>query len=221
MSDEMVEERRAALEVLQQADNVLELPLAQFGYAFALLWNGRTEEAAVQFRAALLLARQTGIVLVETQCLTYLALIARLRGEVDEARDLTLLALDSAQTSQRLDYVGIAQANQAWLAWRSGNLSAARRLAEKALEAWEEAATGIPFRWLALWPLIGVALEAQMLELALTYARELLHDSQQPPPPHVRERVSAALAVWEAGYGVQARAHLNAAAGAAAVLGYL
>ena len=57
--------------------------------ASALLWNGRLEQAGAQLRAALLQARQTGLVMLEAQCLVYLAVIARLKGQLSEVRTLT------------------------------------------------------------------------------------------------------------------------------------
>ena len=111
--------------------------------------------------------------------------------------------------------------NLAWLAWRSGDLSAARQEGEAALEHWEEAATGIPFRWLALWPLIGVALQENRLEQALAFGALLLEDTQQPPPQKIGERLAGAFAAWRAGNGVQARAYLEAAATAAFSHGHL
>ena len=220
-SDALVEERHAALELVRRHGDPFALAVAQFGYGFTLLWNGRLEQAGAQLRAALHQARHIGLVLVETQCLVYLAIIARLRGQPEEARSFTMLTLEQAQASQRLDYVGIAHANLAWLAWRSGDLFTAKQQGAAALADWQEAATGNPFRWLALWPLIGVALKENRLEQALNYAAILLEDTQQPPPQTVRERLAGAFAAWQAGNGLQARAHLDAAASVAVSRGYL
>ena len=82
-SDALVEER-AALEHMWNLGDPIELATAQFGYGFALLWNGRLEQAGTQLRAAIIQARQTGLVLLETQCLVYLAIIARLRGQLEK-----------------------------------------------------------------------------------------------------------------------------------------
>ncbi len=219
--DALVEERHAALELVRRHGDPFALAVAQFGYGFTLLWNGRLEQGGAQLRAALHQARHIGLVLVETQCLVYLAIIARLRGQPEEARSYTMLTLESARASQRLDYVGIAHANLAWLAWRSGDLSTAKQEAVAALADWQEAATGNPFCWLALWPLIGVALKENRLEQALNYAALLLEDTQQPPPQTIRERLAGAFAAWQAGNGLQARAHLDAAASVAVSRGHL
>ena len=86
---------------------------------------------------------------------------------------------------------------------------------------WQEAGTGPRFAGSQLWPLIGAALKEGSLEQALTYAAMLLDDSQQPQPQTIRERLASAFAAWQAGHGVQARAHLDAAASVAAARGYL
>ncbi len=221
MTAEMVAERQAALELARQTGDPAELTVAQFGYAFTLLWHGQIEQAAAQLHEGLNAARRIGFILLETQFLAYLAVAARLSGQIDEARTYTLLSLESAQASQRLDYIAIASANVAWLAWRAGSLTAAKDEALGALDDWEEAATGIPFRWLALWPLIGAALQEQRLETALSYAARLLEETQQPPTPTIRTQLTNAFAAWESGYGAQARAHLEAAAALAAAIGHL
>ena len=199
----------------------LELATVQFGYGFGLLWNGRLEPAGAQLRAALLQARQTGLIMLEAQCLVYLAIIARLKGQLSEVRTLTGLALEKAEASQRVDYAGLARANLAWLAWRIGDLPAVRQEGTVALENWQEAGTVTPFRWLALWPLIGAALKENSLAQAFTYAGMLLDTTQQPPPQTIRERLDSAFSAWQNGHGVQAHAHLDAAASAAASRGYL
>ncbi len=221
VGDAAVEELRVTLEQVRRLGDPLELAAVQFGYGFALLWNGRIEQADSQLRAGLQQARQTGLALVEAQCLTYLAVIARLRGQLSEVRTLTGLALEKTQASQRVDYAGIAHANLAWLAWRTGDLAAARQEGAAALESWQAAGTGAPFRWLALWPLIGAALKEGSLAAALTYAAMLLDEAQQPQPQTIRERLAAAFAAWQGGHGVQARAQLDAAASVAAARGYL
>ena len=130
-------------------------------------------------------------------------------------------ALEKAEASQRVDYAGIARANLAWLAWRIGDLPAARQEGTVALENWQEAGTGTPFRWLALWPLIGAALKESSLAQAVTYAAMLLDVTQQPQPQTIHERLESAFNAWQAGHGVQALAHLDAAAAIAASRGYL
>jgi DNA-binding SARP family transcriptional activator len=221
IGDAVVEELRTALEQIRRLGDPLEAARAQFGYGFALLWNGRLEQAGAQLRAALLHARQVGIVLLEAQCLTYLAVIARLSGRLGEARTLTASALERAQATHRLDYAGVAHANLAWLAWRAGDLPAVHQEGDAALENWQLAGTSAPFYWLAVWPLIGASIKEGYLEQAFAYAAMLMDDSQQPQPQAIHKWLAGAFAAWQGGHGVQARAHLDAALSAAASRGYL
>jgi tetratricopeptide (TPR) repeat protein len=221
IGDAAVEQLHATLEQVRRLGDPLELAGIQFGYGFALLWSSRLDQAGAQLRAALLQARQTGLVMLEAQCLVYLAVIARLKGQLSEVRTLTGLALEKAEASQRVDYAGLARANLAWLAWRIGDLPAVRQEGTVALENWQEAGTVTPFRWLAVWPLIGAALKENSLAQAFTYAGMLLDPTQQPQPQTISERLDSAFDAWHNGYGVQARAHLDAAASAAASRGYL
>ena len=54
------------------------------------------------------------------------------------------------------EYLAVAKATKAWIAWHDGNDQMASAEAQAALELWQ---TGLafPFKWLGLWPLIAIA----------------------------------------------------------------
>jgi hypothetical protein len=51
---------------------------------------------------------------------------------------------------------------------------------QAALSCWDQVRIAYPFHWLALWPLLAVAVGQDTLDDALGYARCLLDPSQQP-----------------------------------------
>ena len=104
-----------------------------------------------------------------------------------------------------LDYSGASLAGLAWVAWRrssgapTAGLAEAERLAQAALEAWQQHGAPYPFYWQALWPLIGVALARERPADALTHARRLLEPGQQLLPPGLAALIQAAVDAWDAG----------------------
>ena len=117
-----------ALQAARQAGDVNAILTTQFSYGFQLLWSGELEPASRELSQALVSAQSTRNLLLETQCLTYLTILERRRGNLERVAVLAQHSLDAAQACQRADYIGVAQANQAWLAWRQGDLETAGRL---------------------------------------------------------------------------------------------
>jgi eukaryotic-like serine/threonine-protein kinase len=74
---------------------------------------------------------------------------------VDEVRSYIKRTLAAAEAGGMLEYIAVARANQAWLAWRQGDLGEAEREGSAALEELGSLPIPYPFHWLALWPLLG------------------------------------------------------------------
>jgi hypothetical protein len=123
-------------------------------------------------------------------------------------------------TAQVLPYVGAAQANLAWIAWREGDLSEAEANGQAAVDIWSQGQP-FPFEWTAHWPLAAVALARQDLATAMTHARSMLHPLQQLLPEQMATAMEAAIQAWDQGQADAAQAHLQYAAEMAADLGYL
>jgi len=122
-----------------------------------------------------------------------------------------------------LEYIGTAQANLAWLAWREGDLSRAEAKGQAALASWHQLPAGhasCAFQWTALWPLIGVALAHNRTSAASGYGRALLEATQQRLPDALTEAVKNAVTAWEESESEAARAWLDQAIVLAQELGY-
>ena len=119
------------------------------------------------------------------------------------------------------NYIGMAKANLAWVAWREGNLADAREFGRVALALWSQSSIFIPVRWTALWPLIGTELAQERIPEAMAYARMLLAPAQHLPPEKLSSVVEAALEKWDAGQQDTARRDLDQATVMAQQMGYV
>jgi hypothetical protein len=119
------------------------------------------------------------------------------------------------------EYVATAHANEAWLAWRHGDLETVERCGRAALELWPPVHASSSFRWTALWPLIGAALSRDDTGAAVEFARGLLDPSQQRMADDLRAPVEAAVQAWDEGDKLGARSLLEDAATIAQVSGRL
>src|SRR5690348_4969629 len=104
------------------------MPAARFQLGFALLLSNAIDEAETELLDALESAERTTDLTLVARCLTYLTIVARKRGDIQEVQRYAERSLLIAQTVQMPDYIGAAHANLAWLAWRARNLDAVQQL---------------------------------------------------------------------------------------------
>jgi class 3 adenylate cyclase/tetratricopeptide (TPR) repeat protein/ABC-type dipeptide/oligopeptide/nickel transport system ATPase component len=69
---------------------------AQFLLGFTQLWHGDLDDAEEQLRTSLQEVEQTGRVSEQSRCLTYLTIVQRKRGQIEEARQYALRSLAAA-----------------------------------------------------------------------------------------------------------------------------
>jgi DNA-binding SARP family transcriptional activator len=212
---------RSALAARQEAGSTTEIAWARFHLGFAYLFYGDLDEAETHMQAALAVGERAGDVVLQSRCLTYLPIVYRKGGQVEETSRYASRALRVATTLHWPEYVAMARANLAWVAWRQGNLSEAQANGRAALEGWKALQVVYPFHWTALWPLISVALAQDQLPAAIDDARVLLAPQQQPLPDALRATVEAATQAWDSGWLEAACAHLQQAAALAGEMGYL
>jgi DNA-binding SARP family transcriptional activator/tetratricopeptide (TPR) repeat protein len=198
---EMVLLSRAVLAANQEADNQAAIPAAQYGVGFSLLWNGEPEAAIEPMRTALHLAERTGDVSLQARCLAYLAIAQRQCNRREETRQCAKLGFEVAKLAHMPEYMAMARANQAWLAWPD-DPQTAQKFADEALEFWRQLPAGhasAPFQWLARWLLIAAALNQNHLALAIEHARALLDPSQQQLPETLVSCLEQVIQAWDGG----------------------
>ncbi len=212
---------RSALAARQESGSATEIALARFFLGFAYLFYGDLDEAEAHIQAALAVGERAGDVVLQSRCLTYLTIVYRKRGQVEETSRYASRASTVATSLHWPEDVAMASANLAWVAWRQGNQSEAQATARAALEEWKALQVDYPFHWTALWPLISIALAQDQLSAAIDYARALLAPQQLLLPDALRAIVEAATQAWDSGRREAAYAHLQQAAALAGEMGYL
>jgi class 3 adenylate cyclase/tetratricopeptide (TPR) repeat protein len=219
-TDETVEVARAADAAAREAE---PSPIwwAVFGLGFVLLWYGDLDEATVAFRESLAEAERRGDVTTRSRSLTYLMVTGRKRGDVEGVRKAVGPVIEGAREASLPEYEAMAIANRAWVAWRSGDKETAAADAQAALDMWEGLPVRYMFYWMALWPLIAIALASQHIEQAAEYARRMLRPPQQLLQEPARTLAEDAVRAWDAGQLAHAGELLRRAVHAAGDLGYL
>lgn len=193
-----------ALEVLntqQEIGNQAAIPSAQFSYGFALLWKGEPQAAIQPILTGLQLAEQTGDVSLQVRCLAYLTTAYRQCDRVEEVYSHGARTLEAATHAQMPEYIAMAKANQAWLAWRAGNLELSKELGRQAIELWLQLPANhasAPYQWLARFPLIAVALQEKKISWCIDEAKLLLDPTQQRLPETLETCLTQAIQAWEA-----------------------
>jgi eukaryotic-like serine/threonine-protein kinase len=219
IDDETLEFARAAYSIARTDPAAWRW--AVFNYAFALLWHGDLDEANVMLGESLREAEQCGDTALRSRSLTYLMVTARKQGDVDAVREAIGPVIEQAREATLPEYEAMAIANRAWVAWRDGDEEAATADARAALGLWEELPIRYFFDWMALWPLLAMALAAGRIEEAAQCARGMLPPPQQRLQEPVRSLVEEAVRAWDSGQPAEAEELLRRAARAAADLGYL
>lgn len=194
VSDETLAYARAAVTEVEQSGDPKQGEASHFVLGFVLLWRGELEEAEEQLLAAQAWDEQVGYAYEKTLALTYLAILYRLRGQVERVRLHAAQALECAVSSELPSYIATAYANQAWVAWRTGNHEEARAKAEAALRLWP---ANYPFQWTAILPLIAVLLRSNQIGPAIGYARFLCDPLQQRLPGALTTILEQAIRAWD------------------------
>jgi len=201
--------------------NLPELSHIRFVLGFVHLWRGNYASAVEHGEATLHLAQRCGDLVTQTRCLTYLAVAHRGAGHLDEARSCAAHTLELACKLGMVEYIAMAKANLAWVAWREGNHAATETLGCEALELWHGMEDPYSFDWIALWPLIAVAFSQNDLSRAIDYARALFVEHQRPLPEKLAGATQKAIENWEIKQPEKARADLERAIQTATEFGQL
>jgi tetratricopeptide (TPR) repeat protein len=220
-SDQVCDFYRRSLEAARNAGNQVEVAVSWFGLGFMHLWRRNLGEAQSCLFGALEVAVRTRNIAVQLQCMIYLSVLYRILEHVDQAEDYALRSLPIAEGLKMLHYVGSAQANLAWIAWRKGDLASAQAHGLAALESFQRFPSPYPFQWLARWPLIAVSMSLKHTADAVAHARSLLDPNQQRLPDELSMSVLEAIRAWESGKIQDASTKIQYALKQAQRLGYI
>lgn len=218
ISDETLGNERAAFAAIQELGDANRASAESFRLGFVLMWRGLLDEAEEHLLKALAWDEQVGDVNEKTLSLTYLTILYRKRGRVEEARRFSLLALESATRANMVSYLATAKANLAWVAWKQSKFNEAKVEAQDAVNRW---APTYPFQWTALFPLMAIALKRRRTAEAVQYARKLFDAHQQRLPEPLTANLEQAIRAWELGQAETARDYLRRGIDSSREMGYL
>ncbi len=216
-SEEALAYRRNMLATVLPTGNKDLIGFAHFVLGNGLLFSNYLEEAEEQMQMAIALAEQIGSTPLLVRSLTFLTIILRRGGKLEDVRKVVTRAITIPEARSS----ALIKGNQAWIAWRDGNLIEAEFYGRAALEDGQEQQRANTFRWIGLWPLIGVMLRQEKLAEAMDFVRMLLDPKQQPPPEHVRWFLETSLQAWEVGEQEETRVQLLQVVPFAEEMGYL
>jgi tetratricopeptide (TPR) repeat protein len=192
ISDETLANSQAAFSASQESDDLILKSMAQFLHGFTYLWRGEMDKADVELHDSLKIAEQTGDIVLQSRCLTYLTILYRKLGQIDKVREYIVHCQTTAESGEMIEYLATAEANLSWLYWREGNLAQAEKKGTKALKLWQQLpadhASGA-MKWTALWPLFGKSVLQEKLSKAVKYIDALCDISQQRMPQILEESV--------------------------------
>ncbi len=221
ISDQTLDDARAALAASRVSGNLHEIAITQFALGFCHLWHMDLGDAHSNLESALETCQRIGVQAYRIRCLAYLSVVHRMRCEAEGMQELASRCLEAATVPEALEYVGVAKANLAWLAWRDGAAEEAQENGRDALDCFDRSRTGFPFRWLALWPLLALATSQASIDGALCYAQSMLDVSQQALPLPLATLLEDAIRAGELGQPAAARSYLRRAIELAQEMSYL
>lgn len=191
--DETLEFSRQAMHAAEKAGRSRRFN-PQFGLAFGWLWRGELDEAERQMVEALRGLAQIGETNTCMLTLTYLTVIKRRKGEIENVERLAAESLTAATALDAHTYIGVARANQAWVAWRRNKWREAEKQARAGLALFSPT---YPFKWLALMPLLDFLCRRNELDEAILHARALLEPIQLRLPGELNAWFECAIAAFE------------------------
>jgi DNA-binding SARP family transcriptional activator len=221
VSDGTLATLQEALRLSQDLGDIGTIAAARFELGFAYLWRHDFGHAEAELQAALEGAERSGDVVRQTRCLTYLTVLYRMRDKTEQAQAYADRSLAQATLLDMVEYVGTAQANLAWIAWRAGSAAEVERKARLALELWGQTPLVYPFHWLALWPLIAVTLDDNQVAEATEFAQVLLQETQMHLHHDLEVLLRDAISAWKGDHPERAKICLRQAVELSDRLGYL
>ena len=189
-----------ALALSLETGDLGEIAYRHFSHGFSHLWSDHLDEAEKYLQIARDMTARSGDLTLLARALTYLTVVYRKRGDVERVREFANESLRVAAEAQMPQYTGTAHAAHTWIAWREGDIAETVRQAQSAIEDWGglgTAQTVVPFRWLALFPLLGVALQQEDIAKAISWGRHLILAPQQRLPNELTQRLEEAVTAWE------------------------
>jgi len=179
-SRECVELGRRAVQASASVTDLSDKSHTIFVLGLIQLCSGAYSESVDCCSEGFELANRVGNLVMQTRCINYRALAHRRLSRGGAARTDAEQTLALASKLQMVEYIAMAKANLAWVAWKDGRLQDVEELGEEALALWHGMEDPLGSDWIALWPLIAVASEHDNFSKAIDSMRGLLAEGQYP-----------------------------------------
>jgi len=131
------------------------------------------------------------------------------RREVETARSFAEQSLSSATKARMLEYIGMAKGNLAWVHLRRGDITDAYEHGYEGVEKLRQTSQGHILLWVALWPLIGVAIAREQTADAIDHVEKLLIPPQMAIPAALETELRAAVDAWNLNDSAEAKLSLE------------
>jgi ATP/maltotriose-dependent transcriptional regulator MalT len=145
-----------------------------FLLGFVQLWAERFADAEETLLRTQEIAHRFGDATHRLRALVYRSVGQRRSGHADSVLRLNDEALEMMRQIGSAEYAPIARAQEAWLAWRSGDAASCRLALEDFLGAIKGPGSGTPFQWLGLWVALAVDTNEGRLDRARQSAEAML-----------------------------------------------
>ena len=205
ISDENLAVAHMALaEAVSSGSDYLQSLAAQF-VGSLLLYRGRPYEAEPYLRQALGVAQRCAYGLDEAASRFFLAMSARLAGDVlsaeSHARELERIV---SERESLPEFVSGADAVLGWVALRRGDIQDAEERSLRALRVWEKDPASSQSVWMMAWPAISCALAREDFEGALELAGLMTRPDQQVLQDGLDARLAEAITQYQHGDAARA-----------------
>jgi class 3 adenylate cyclase/tetratricopeptide (TPR) repeat protein len=202
VSQKTIDYCKAAVSASKNSGDRNLLGTCQFILGFSCLWGNQFELAEKSILAAMSTCKQTGNLIINSRCHTYLTILYRRLGQIEKVRANIQLCIKISKDAKMPEYTGVAKANLAWIAWHDRDFASAEKSGKESLEIWQTLPSGNSGNvliWLALLPLIAVALHQDKISEAIENVRDLFVPGRMPLPAKLAELLQHGLDAWETG----------------------
>ncbi|MDQ6802882.1 MAG: protein kinase [Acidobacteriota bacterium] len=163
--------------------------MGMFMLGFSHMWRNELDLAEPLLQRALKGSERSGDIVLQSRCLTYLTIVARKRRDDATVLHFAERSMAVASAGGMVEYVAVAKANLAWLAWRKGDLDEVLRLGQEAVELARALPLAGPNWWAVSFPMIDALLQRDRTIDAVQLAEVLI----QPQQHRLNDALQAAL----------------------------
>jgi tetratricopeptide (TPR) repeat protein len=183
LTESTLELARTYLEAARASADEYQNAMAVFQLGFCELWAGSFDSARLHLGEGLERSTKIGAAFPAVLAVTYLAVEARMRGDVARVARYRAAAEPWLLEVKNDIYTACAAANDGWLHYKRSEIEDAVPLFGQALDVWGRLATPYPFAWLAACPLAAIHAQRGDLDAAIVMLRTMLGPRQQQYHP--------------------------------------